>query len=354
MRSMPAVFEARLFDGQSARAQIVPVAREGEWLRIGENSVALTDLRRVKTATAVTLHRIDSPDWRLMIPADAGDAFGDVQKLHAVTPRHWRWIGGSVAAVFAVAAFFWFAGSAILQSLAPLVPRQVSRGVGEQYVEMFAPADKQCTRSDGRAALDKLVARITPAGGLVETITLRVVNDPLVNAFALPGGQVVLYRGLIDASETPEEVAGVLAHEFGHVERYHGNQALIRHFGVGVFLEGLGGDIGGIASTGLMLSNTRAAEAEADQEAIKFLKQSHVSSTGISDFFARMSGSPNSNAKAAKADAVDSGTKIGDILSTHPPDADRKRRFAEAAKTYAARPVLSDDEWKALKEICGS
>jgi beta-barrel assembly-enhancing protease len=351
---MQAVFEARLFDGLSAQAQRVLVAREVDWLRVGDTTVAMSDLRRVNTAQGVTLHRIDIPDWRLMVPGDAGDDFPDLKTLHSVTGRQVRWVAGSIAAVAAVGAFFWFAGSAILQTLAPLVPRDVSRSVGEQYVALFAPENKRCDTPAGRAALDTIISRITPPGGLVEPVTVSVTDDATINAFALPGGQVVLYRGLIAQAQTAEEVAGVLAHEFGHVQRYHGNQALIRHFGAGIFLEGLGGDIGTLAATGLFLSNTRAAEREADEEAIRFLTGSKVSATGVSEFFARLEGKAARGKPAEKGEAVDSGTDLVDLISTHPPDTDRQRRFAEAARTYTATPLLNDSQWQALKAICGS
>lgn len=330
------------------------VAREGEWLRVGDFTVPMADLRRVDTRQGVTLHRYDAPDWRLMVPSDADDRFSDVRKLHSITARQVRWVTGSVAAVLALGAFLWMAGPTILRTLAPFVPREVSRSVGEQYSAIFAPPDRRCSAPAGRAALDRIITRITPPGGLVEPVSVAVVNDETVNAFALPGGQVILFRGLIDQARTPEEVAGVLAHEFGHVQNYHGNQALIRHFGAGIFLEGVGGDIGSVAATGLFLSNTRAAEREADEEAIRFLRQAKVSATGVSDFFARMNRYSGGDDEGKQGEAVQSGAELGELISTHPPDGDRKRRFAEAARTYAATPVLDAGQWQALKTICGS
>lgn len=343
----------------TARAQRVLVARAAPWLRVGDSTVAIADLRRTTTERSLVLHRIDQPDWRLMIPADAGDDFADLPKLHAMTARKWRTVGLAAAGVAALGLAIWQGGPAMLRQAAPLVPAEISRGVGEQYLAIFAPPDKQCRAPAGRAALDKMIARILPPEGLVETPSVSVSRDATINAFALPGGQVVLYRGLIEQARSPEEVAGVLAHEFGHVQRLHGNQALIRHFGLGIFLEGLGGDVGSVAATGLFLSNTRAAEREADEEAIRFLRRAEVSATAVSDFFARMSGSETTEPRKGtaddrdKGDAVDSEDRLIDLLATHPPDADRKRRFAEAARSYTTRPVLTAAEWQALRGICG-
>lgn len=323
-------------------------------LIVDGEAIALAEIRRVESPTGLTLHRLDQRDWRLILPKDAAPAFNDVQKFHAVTARHWQLIGGAIGGVVALSAFFWFFGTAILTQLAPLVPHKVSEGVGDQYVAMFAPEDRQCRNADGRRALDKIVARVTPKDGLVEPVRVTVVDDPMINAITLPGGQVLLFKGLLDQAQSADEVAGVLAHEFGHVQHYHGNQALIRHFGLGVFLEGLGGNLGSAASTGLFLSNSRSAEREADGEAIALLRGGQVSAMGVSDFFARMGQPGREGDKPEKGDAVDRGRDLIDLVSTHPGDADRRKRFAEAARTYRATPALSEAEWRSLKAICAS
>lgn len=351
---MSAVFEARVFDGRSAQPLRIQAVREGDMLQFGDEAVAISALRRVEDKGGLTLHRLDLPDWRMILPPEAALTFRDVTRFHAATARHWRWISISFAGVVAFSALLWFFGSSLLAGLAPLVPHNVARGVGNQYAQIFAPEERQCKAPSGIDALNEMVRRIKPPAGLVEPVRVTVVDNDTVNAITLPGGQVILFRGLIDQAQSAEEVAGVLAHEFGHVQHYHGNQALIRHFGLGVFLEGLGGNVGAAASTGLFLSNGRAAEREADDEAIKMLRNGDVSAMGVSDFFARMAGANTRAGKPEKGAAVDNGNDLTALLSTHPGDADRRRRFAESARTYRATPILTDAEWKALKEICPS
>lgn len=354
MHSMSAVFDARIFDGRSAQPLRVQVVREGDVLRFGEETLAISELRRVDGKTGLTLHRPNLPDWRMILPPEAGADFRDVIRLHAATARHWRWIGGSLAAVAVVSMLLWSFGGTLLAGLAPLVPQDVAQAVGDQYAGVFAPEERQCNSPAGTSALNELMGRIKPQTGPTESAHVTVVDDETVNAITLPGGQIILFRGLIDQAQSADEVAGVLAHELGHVQHYHGNQALIRHFGLGVFLQGVGGNVGTAASTGLFLSNGRAAEREADDEAIKLLRNGEVSATGVSDFFARMGGANARDGKPEKGEAVDAGTDLTALLSTHPGDADRRRRFAESARTYRATPILSDAEWAALKAICGS
>jgi Zn-dependent protease with chaperone function len=74
-----------------------------------------------------------------------------------------------------------------------------------------------CDTPEGGAALTDLVTRLGPDGGFDPAVTVAVLDHDMINAFALPGGFVVIFRGLIDAADGPDEVAAVLAHEIGHV-----------------------------------------------------------------------------------------------------------------------------------------
>ncbi len=356
MPSMSAVFDGKLYDGRSARAQTVRVRALSDAIEIeaeAREPIGFDLLRRENHAASFTLHRSDQPDWRLTLPPEAAAEFMSVQKLHAVTARHWGWIGGSVAAAAIIGAAIWMFGNAMLAAAAPLVPRAVSESVGKQYAGFLIGEDGACTTPEGEAALKAMIARITPPAGFVEPVRVRVTKSKQINAVTLPGGEVLVFDGLIQAAQSPEELAGVIAHEFGHVQHYHSNQALIRHFGMGVFLEGLGGNMGTLASTGLFLSNSRTAEREADEEAIALMTSGAVSPLGLSAFFERMGGrAAREEAKAAKGeDGIDGWTSL---LQTHPGDDDRRTRFAAAAKGLQVKPVLDDARWQALRGMCAA
>jgi beta-barrel assembly-enhancing protease len=356
---MPAAFDGKLYDGLSAKAQAVrmtPLPRSVEIEGAGGREIIDLDLlRRENHAASVTLHRTDMPDWRLTLRSEAARDLASIQKLHAMTGRHWRNIGLSVAGVVAVGAAFWFGGGAVVEAAAPMVPASVTKPIGEQYAGLIIGEEGECKAPAGRAALDAVVARVTPRQGFVMPVRVRVTKSETVNAITLPGGEVIVFAGLIEASQSPEELAGVIAHEFGHVQHYHSNEALIRQFGFSVFLEGLGGNMGGLAATGLMLANTRDAEREADGEAIALMKQGSVSPMGLSAFFDRMGGmqaSTEKTADAAKAREEEDG--LGSLFATHPGDASRRARFAEAAKGISAKPVLDAAQWQALRGICAT
>src|SRR5690606_26348291 len=101
--------------------------------------------------------------------------------------------------------------------------------------------------------------------------TVSVADDPQVNAFAAPGGRIVLLEGLLREAESPDEIAGVLAHEIGHVTERHPTAAALRLLGIQALLTGIFGD-GSLASAaagagGLLvaLSYSRDDERTADR-----------------------------------------------------------------------------------------
>ena len=71
-------------------------------------------------------------------------------------------------------------------------------------------------------------------------LRVRVYDIPIKNAFALPGGHIVITRGLLREATDPEEVAGLLAHEVGHVARHHPEAQMIRIAGAGADQRGHG------------------------------------------------------------------------------------------------------------------
>lgn len=147
----------------------------------------------------------------------------------------------------------------------------------------------------------------------------HVADDPTINAFAIPGGHVVVFTGLIQAADSAEEVAGVLAHEAEHVLQRHSLKGIVHQLGwrvvVGMLIgEWGGGSLGETAAQLQMLQFGRDQESQADLQALTLLKKAGIDPKGMITFFNRLS--------------KEEGTPIA-LLSTHPPSADR----AEAIRT---------------------
>lgn len=328
----------------------VRVWREAGTIRIVGDTTDLTlsadCLSRTVSAGTLALNLAGEPDWRLLFRGDP-DGFDDLPRQDRITLRAWGWIGAAVAAVVSVALVVWLFGNSALVWAAPYVPHRVAEGVGRPYADLIAGGERGCETAAGNAALARLVARLTPPGGLVEPVQIHVARTGQVNAFALPGGQLILLDGLIQAARGPDEVAGVLAHEIGHIQRRHPNQALIRHFGMDIFLQGLGGNMGSLASTGLFLRHSRSAEAEADREALALLSAARISPAGIADFFERLGQDPDR--KRTDEDALG---RLASLAATHPSDASRMARF-RYAPWVGTTPAMSAADWTALRAMCG-
>lgn len=340
---------AALYDGSSGARHEVAATAEGGALVIdyGDDAVERVPARELtlvdRSTGGLTLGRPAIDGWRLRIPPPVDPA---VDALFPKRHGYGRWIDriglwpavGAFAAISAVVVAFGYVAPTVL---APLVPESVERAYGDALVGDFG--GKYCRGPAGRAALDKLVAKLDDRP---DTLRVRVVDLPVVNAAALPAGNIVLFRKLIQESEGPDELAGVLAHEIAHVRKRHVTAALIREFGVGVVTSMVGGNVGGQVDGFAALTFTRRGEREADAVAIERLQAARISPAPTARFFKRLSKmEPNTG----KFDVA-----LG-YMSTHPLSKDREKLFRTAAMPRIPyRPALDATEWAALKNICAT
>ena len=150
-----------------------------------------------------------------------------------------------------------------------------------------------------------------------------VADDKVVNAYAMPGGFVVVHSGLLNLAGSAEEVAGVLAHEVMHVEKRHSLKGMAKSLGVAATVSLVFGDLGGLASLGgdlIGLKFSRDHETEADAEGLKALVGAAVRPDGMAAFFRKMTAQ----------DKLDLG-----FLSTHPAS---EERFAAIDAAIKALP----------------
>lgn len=239
---------------------------------------------------------------------------------------------------------------ALAAVVAPRVPVSWEESLGQSAVEYLAPAGQRCADPRRQAALDAIVARLlTAAPGSPYTLRLYVVNNPGVNALAAPGGYIVVFRGLLERTRTPEELAGVLAHEVQHVLHRHTTRALIQHASTGLLIAALTGDVTGPLAYGLQsaralaqLQYSRRAEEEADADGIRMLRAARIDSTGMIDFFDVLAKSSRDLPGALR------------YLSTHPSTGDRVARLRALASQPADPPIklLPDYDWSDVKRIC--
>lgn len=200
---------------------------------------------------------------------------------------------------------------------------------GMQFLPENSPADD---------LLDRIGVRLT--AGSPYPYQFHVVQDPRVNAFALPGGHVVVFTGLLRAAADADEVAGVLAHEASHVERRHSLRNMIHGLGLrAVMAVALGDFSGGVwgdmASELAGLAYSRELEQEADLDGLAMLRKAGLPAEGMLNFFQKMAARENGDI---------------DLLSSHPAGDERLAALRTAlAKQGAYLHQPLDVDWEGVK-----
>jgi predicted Zn-dependent protease len=220
---------------------------------------------------------------------------------------------------------------------------QIRNALGESHLDGLAV----CDAADGRAALDRMSARITDGVEMPYPLTVTVLDHEMINAFALPGGHVVFFRGLIDEAEGPDEVAAVFAHELGHVVARDPARIALRTAGsIGVLGLLLGDFAGGavvlfLTERLIQADYSQQAESEADTFAHRRLREADLPPAALARMFDRL------RMRHGESESI-----LSHFLS-HPELGDRIARAEAAGEGQGpTRPSLSPAEWQALRTIC--
>lgn len=177
--------------------------------------------------------------------------------------------------------------------------------------------------------------------------TFTVVEDPTVNAFAVPGGHVFVHTGLLQAVQNEAELAGVLAHEVAHIEARHSTEMLTRAYGIDFVLGLLGdeqGDIERIAedlvTDGAVAKFSRDAEREADALAVAHLAGAGYPPEGIVGFF-----------EVLLEERDRAPTALDQFFATHPLTEERLERARELSQGLEPTPPLEPVDGSRLADI---
>ena len=347
---MSSFFDAWHYDGKSAVRRKVEVQTIGQQFFLLETErrhgpFAFANVEYVAHKSEVDVYGLTGEDgWRLML---SGPIPSELKSMLPARRRYGGWVDrlglGKATIAFGVAsaavvAVVWLSP----QWLAPLIPSSVDRKLGDALVGDFG--GRFCHTPAGDAALKKLVASLDTSP---EDLQVEVAKIDMINAVALPGGKVILFDGMVKQARSPDEVAGVLAHELGHVRQKHVMQALLRQMGLAVVLGGVDGNSGALVNSMLSMSYSRKSEAEADTHSMKALGNAAISPVATASFFERLSELDGS------ARGGEEGQGIAGYMSSHPLSRERKKAFEKSiVKGKDYKPALTSAEWTELKTMC--
>lgn len=199
---------------------------------------------------------------------------------------------------------------------------KLEQEVGDALWDLIESSETISTDTQSVKVVDSIVNQIIVCNEL-ENIRIipHVIEKLQVNAFALPGGHLVVHSALIEKVETQEQLAGVIAHEISHITEGHISKKLIKEFGVAILSGATGGGEGARQVLTFLSSRAydRNLESDADMQAVEFLHNAQIDPLGLAEFMEIMAES-------------DLPTEL-DWISTHPSSEERaveiKKRVSE-------------------------
>jgi Zn-dependent protease with chaperone function len=265
-------------------------------------------------------------------------------KVRQARSRQWTVWALILSVVAGLALFLWFGSNLLVEYAVGRIPVAWEQKLGEAAYGDFLAQQTIIKEGPAVAAVNEIMQRLTEKiPDNPYKFEVSVVRSDVVNAFALPGGYVVVFTGLMMKAENGEEVAGVLSHELNHVLQRHGLNRMVKQIGLIAVVTIVLGDQQGLA--GLMkrvgvelltLKFGREQETEADLTGLQLLHRAKIDPNGMIRFFERLS--------EQDKDRVE-------ILSTHPMSEDRAERLkAELASLPKTTTDPFTFDWKKIQQ----
>jgi Zn-dependent protease with chaperone function len=358
------------FDGTSGVPHSVTVTIE-------ENAIAITSPEGTPLARwdYPALERFPAPEHRLRLglaasPSTARLEVRDPAFAEAVKERldfrtvqietserrsRHRVVEWSIAAFVAVLLIGVVGMPALTELLLPFIPRSAEIPIGaaghEETKKSFnGPGSFECGDAGdqeraGKAVFLKMFGQMEAAADLGVELHPFVIRTRVVNAIAMPGGYVHVYDGIIQDTASPDELAGVIGHELGHVAHRDTMRRMLHTAGLSYLFGVALGDVtgsGGMITAALQVlgnQNTRSQEAAADQFGAALLRKLGADPYALANVFERWSQQNKPSRRML-------------ILYDHPADAQRVAAIRATPAVANPKPLLTAEEWQALKQVC--
>lgn len=221
---------------------------------------------------------------------------------------------------------------------------QTEEKLGEQYWQIIKASEDEVSNQVIVQCVDSVLIKLCSANNISRSdIKLHLIDNSEVNAFALPGGHMIINTGLISHSEHQDAVAGVIAHELAHIQLKHVMKKLVREVGLAALLNSAGGGGGDlIKETSKMLTSLafdRSLETEADLKAVEYMLEAKINPEPMANFLYLLASEHHELME-----------KLA-WISTHPVSQERAELIIEKMNTdIEYQPAISDSTWNLLKE----
>lgn len=254
-----------------------------------------------------------------------------------------------------------YATPVLVDGVVKIFPYSWEKKLGRQILEEFRPRDYRPPALETQQALEAIVGRLltgTPNPAHYH-FQVHIYPQKIVNALALPGGDIIVFQGLLNLADTPEELAGVLAHEIQHILLRHAARNIVREAAVKLFFFFMMGEMSNkalqIAEGLAYLRYSREMETEADREGMQSVIAGGIDPGGMVRIFEKLA----NEERKASSDLNNDETNTAEVshwlkyLSTHPDSQDRLeelRRLAQTrGKSSPTTPLLPGADWNSYK-----
>jgi beta-barrel assembly-enhancing protease len=323
--------ETEFFDGTSGKAKQGKLLVMGERLLLRsealnqEHYFALSEINVIFQADEAI---ITCGEMEMHLSKDDFHSLG-IDRLLAL--REKKTLSRLVLLALGLTLPVYFLHIPVIQWVARRIPDSYFERIGRDIAKNFAP--RHCFKPEQDQALMEIMGRL---GQSSSTFRIYVVKDKTPNAFALPDGTIVIFSSLFEKLDSPEALAGILAHEIGHIEKKHAKTGMLAHTVLESFWATFGGNLGSSLLQHLTQSlSSQSNEHEADTFAAETLELQSIGPEGIINFFDGLH--------------KESGAWSSFLVTSHPHYPDRMRTFS---RRYETTPVLRPEQWQKLKQGC--
>ena len=365
--------EAIYFDGQSSKPHSVNLKDQMDVLEVifkdSESDIQLywpyqdITVESFSSGKKTLLSYGDFPQERIEINGDHADMYAKIVLRHASKIKKYEYkitkmepfklvITSFIVLAATISFYVFFIAPNVAEQAVKLIPLSVEAKVGEaMYNNMAFMIGVDTSKS-------RKLESFYQACGFSSNYDIRIdyADNNMVNAFAVPGGQIVVFKGLIKETQQWDELAALMGHELAHVNQRHSFKQIARGVSSYLIISVMTGDVAGASSVILdyakqihELANSRAHEREADMIGLNYLKELRIRPLAMRDLMQRLMDSHEEPSSVAIHSNLE-------YLSTHPLSANRINyieRTVENDDSFDYKPVnidLAKSIWQDLKK----
>lgn len=364
IEASPPSWSASYYDGRTASRQSVTVILSAQGLIIKNKDaprlywsyedirlapmLSLSDPVRLECGTPLPQSIvIDDPSFLSALRPYVHHRYRHFH-LPAPTPRRIGLLSMAlIASLVTIGVIIRWGIPALAERATPLVPTSWEVALGKTVLEQLVTEDERCTNEVLRKETSLLLAQLVDPSTSPYELHLTIVDINEFNAYTLPGGEIVIFRPLLQATKTPDELAGVLAHEIQHVVLRHSIKSILSDLSLATLIGAVLGNVTGLGALSTEIAGalstlhySRDMEEQADAEGIRLLQKANFNPTGMIRFFETVQ-------------RREKHLNIPPYLSTHPQTENRIARLKALLNDMPDIPALEQNEgWKQTTTLC--